>query len=77
MASTTMTVRLDAAEKDLIAGYAKTFGTTSSDFLRRCALQRIEDELDYAEALSAKEEFDRDPATASFAEIEKKYLQDV
>ena len=74
MASATMTVRLDSSEKDLIAGYAKTYGTTSSDFLRKCALQKIEDELDYLEACSAKAEFDRDPITFSFDEIEKRYL---
>ena len=74
MASATMTVRLDASEKDLIAAYAKTYGTTSSDFLRKCALQKIEDELDYAEACSAKAEFEKDSTTFSFDEIEKKYL---
>ena len=74
MASATMTVRLDSAEKSLIAGYAKTFGTTSSDFLKRCALERIEEELDYSEALAAKAEYDRDPVTIPFEEIEKKYL---
>lgn len=74
MASATMTVRLDSAEKDLIVGYAKTYGTTSSDFLRRCALQKIEDELDYVEACSAKAEFNKDPVTISFEDIEKKYL---
>ncbi len=45
--------------------------------MRKCALQKIEDELDYAKTLYAKEEFDHDPAIVSFAEIEKKYLQDV
>ena len=74
MASATMTVRLDSAEKDLIAGYAKVYGTTSSDFLRKCALQRIEDELDYVEACSAKAEFNKDPVTFSFEDIEKKFL---
>ncbi len=74
MTSATMTVRMDASEKELIAGYAKTYGTTNSEFLRRCALQRIEDELDYVEACKAKAEFDADPFVFSFEEIEKKYL---
>lgn len=74
MSSATMTVRMDTAEKSLIASYAKVFGTSASEFMRRCALDRIEDELDLKAWEVAKAEFDADPETISAAEIAKKYL---
>jgi RHH-type transcriptional regulator, rel operon repressor / antitoxin RelB len=74
MASATMTIRLDSTEKDLITSYANTFGETVSEFMRNCALERIEDELDLTTWYEAKAEFEADPETISAAEIAKKYL---
>lgn len=74
MASTTMTVRMDEEEKDLVSAYARTYGISSSEFMRRCALERIEDELDLETWRAAKAEFDADPQTISAAEIARKYL---
>lgn len=74
MSSATMTIRLDSSEKQLISDYAKTFGTSVSEFMRRCALDRIEDELDLKAWNEAKAEFDADPVTISAADIAKKYL---
>jgi uncharacterized protein (DUF1778 family) len=69
-----MTIRLDEAEKSLITDYAHTFGTSVSEFMRRVALERIEDELDLRVWDEAKAEFDRNPTTYSAAEIAAKYL---
>lgn len=74
MSSATMTIRLDGSEKQLISDYAKTFGTSVSEFMRRCALERIEDDLDLQAWKEAKAEFDADPVTISAADIAKKYL---
>ena len=74
MPSATMTIRLDAAEKKLISDYAKTFGESVSEFMRTCALERIENELDLRAWEDAKAEFDKDPAMISADEIAKKYL---
>ena len=74
MPPTTMTVRLDSREKDLISDYAKAFGTSVSEFVRTAVLERIEDELDLKAWDQAKAEFDADPATLSAAEIAAKYL---
>ncbi len=74
MASATMTIRLNDGEKQLISDYAKTFGTSVSEFMRRCALERIEDELDLQAWNEAKAEFDSDPMTISASDIAKKYL---
>ncbi len=75
MASTTMTIRLDSDEKALIADYTAAFGISASEFMRRVALERIEDELDLKVWEEAKAEFDADPQTISAADIAKKYLQ--
>lgn len=74
MASATMTIRLDSAEKSLITDYAKAFGESVSEFMRSCALERIEDELDLKAWQEAKAEFDADPVTIPAADIAKKYL---
>ena len=74
MFSATMTIRLDSNEKALISDYAKTFGTSASDFMRRCALEKIEDNLDLQAWREAKAEFDTDPVTIPAADIAKKYL---
>lgn len=73
MASATMTVRMDDCEKALISDYAKTFGTSVSDFMRRAALERIEDELDLKAWNEAKAEFDADPVTISHEEAMRKF----
>ena len=74
MASSTMTIRLDSKEKALISDYAAAFGTSVSEFMRKAALERIEDELDLKAWEEAKAEFEADPETISAAEIAKKYL---
>lgn len=74
MSSATMTIRLDSGEKDLISSYAAAFGTSVSEFMRKAALERIEDELDLKAWEEAKVEFEADPTTISAAEIAEKYL---
>lgn len=74
MATTTMTIRLDGAEKSLISDYAAAFGTSVSEFMRNAALERIEDELDLKAWEEAKAELESDPVTYSAAEMAEKYL---
>lgn len=74
MASSTMTIRLDLEDKELIASYAKTFGQSVSDFVREAALERIEDELDLKAWDDAKKEYEKNPVSYSAAEIAEKYL---
>lgn len=64
----TMTVRMDESEKALIADYARMFGTSASQFVRRCALDRIEDEIDADAYRAAKAAYDADPASYSIEE---------
>ena len=74
MASATMTIRLESEEKALISDYAAAFGTSVSEFMRKAALEWIEDELDLKAWEEAKAEFEADPITISAAEIAEKYL---
>ena len=74
IASTTITIKLEREEKALISDYAAAFGISVSEFIRRVALERIEDELDLQAWEEAKAEFEADPETLSSAEIAKKYL---
>lgn len=74
MASSTITIRLDAEEKRLIGDYANAYGTSVSEFIRRTVLEFLEDQLDLQQWYEAKREFDRDPETLSAGEIAEKYL---
>jgi len=73
MSSETLTVRLDSTEKELIAKYAEVFGCSSSEFMRRSALERIEDELDLSEWEEAKAEYDKDPVSCSLKEVMEEF----
>jgi uncharacterized protein (DUF1778 family) len=74
MATTTVTLRLAASEKQVLADYAKTFGMSISEFVRTAALSRIEDELDLVAWEEAKRELDADPKTLTADEVAAKYL---
>ena len=74
MTSTTITIRLEGEEKALISDYAAAFGISVSEFIRKVALEHIEDELDLQVWEEAKAEFEADPETISSADIAKKYL---
>lgn len=67
----TMTIRLDKAEKDLVSEFARVSGMSTSQFMRRCALERIEDEIDVEAYKRAKAEYDANPASYSLDEVER------
>lgn len=73
MLEATMTVRLDESEKKLITDYARTFGMSVSQFMRRCALERIEDEIDIEAYKAAKAEYDANPVSYSCDEAVKEF----
>ncbi len=74
MSTTTITLRLQESEKQILADYAKTFGVSISEFVRTSALSRVEDELDLRAWDEAKREFDDRPETLTADEIASKYL---
>lgn len=73
MSSDTLTVRIDSSEKELITKYAEVFGCSTSEFMRRSALERIEDELDLRNWNEAKAEFERNPVTYSLKEVMEEF----
>jgi len=55
---TTMTLRVKAEDKALIKNFAKFYGLSTSDFIRKSVLERIEDEIDAQELKQAIAESD-------------------
>lgn len=69
----TMTLRINEEDSRLIKDYARLQGITVSEFLRRAALEKIEDELDIKAAEKAYAEYLADPVTYSHDEIMKEF----
>ena len=69
----TISLRLSEDDTRLIKDYAKLHGVTVSEFMRRAALEKIEDELDIRAAEKAYAEYLADPVTYSLDEIEKEF----
>ena len=74
MSTSTITVRLNSAEKQLISDYARTFGVSVSEFVRETTLRRIEAELDLVAWEQAKAEFEADPQMMPAADVTSEYL---
>ena len=69
----TVSLRLSDDDARLIKDYARLHGVTVSEFMRRAALEKIEDELDLRAAEKAYAEYLADPVTISHEEIMKEF----
>ena len=69
----TITVRMSDEDTRLIRDYAKLHGVTVSEFIRRAALERIEDELDIRAAEKAYAEYLANPVTYTHDEIMEEF----
>ena len=69
----TVTLRMSDEDTRLIRDYAALQGVTVSEFIRRAALEKIEDELDIRAAEKAYAEYLANPVTYSLDEIEKEF----
>lgn len=69
----TVSIRMSDEDTRLIKDYAKLHGVTVSDFMRRAALEKIEDELDLRAAEKAYAEYLANPVTYSHEEIMKEF----
>ncbi len=67
----TVSLRLTTEDAALMKNYAQMNGMTMSELVRKCVLERIEDEYDLKAFRTAMEEFRADPATFSLDEVEK------
>lgn len=71
MPKTTITIRIDEDDKNLIQSYAKMHGKSTAEVLRDSALERIEDEFDIAELRAAMKSSDN--TFMPHEEVMKKY----
>lgn len=69
--NTTITVRLDSDDKEIIARYARTKGRSVSDIIRDAILNQIEDEYDLQLYRNAIEEYRKMPISYSLDEVAK------
>ena len=65
----TMTLRISDEDSKLIKDFAKLHGISASEFMRRAALEKIEDELDIRAGEKAYAEYLADPVTYSHEEM--------
>ena len=68
---TTVTIRLDNDDKDLIARYARTKGRSVSDIVREAILAQIEDEYDLELYRQAIVEYRKNLVSYSLDEVAK------
>ncbi len=67
--SNIMSFRVDDSEQKLIQDFARLHNMSASEFLRRAALDKIEDEMDIQLAEKAYAEYKEDPVTYSHEEV--------
>ena len=65
----TMTLRISDEDSRLIKDFARLHGMSASEFMRRAALEKIEDTLDVRAAEKAYAEYLADPVTISHEEM--------
>src|SRR5699024_4890146 len=69
MSPSSITLRLDTAEKEAIQAFAHTYGQTTSEFIRTVVNNYMEDQLDLTVWEEAMAEFKADPETLSAEEL--------
>ena len=69
--NTTVTVRLDNVDKEIIARYARAKGQTVSEVVRTAILDQIEDEYDLELYRQAIQEFRENSLSYSLDEVAK------
>jgi predicted DNA-binding protein len=67
--NTTVTIRLDSDDKEIIAHYARAKGRSVSDIVREAILNQIEDEYDLKLYKQAIEEYRKNPVSYSLDEV--------
>lgn len=74
MNTTSITLRLSHAERQLLTEHAGALGVTVEELLRTSALSRAEDLYDLQAWDEARREFDRYPHALTAEEVARKYL---
>ena len=71
--SNIMSFRVDDSEQKLIQDFARLHNMSASEFLRRAALERIEEELDVQLAEKAYADYKADPVTYTMDDVKKEF----
>ena len=66
-----ISLRVTEKENELIKSFAKLYGETVSEYIRRTVMERIEDEFDIQCFNNAKSEYAENPVTYTTEEIAK------
>lgn len=66
-----ISLRVTEKENELIKTFAKLYGESVSEYIRRTVMERIEDEFDLQCYTLAKAEYDENPVTYSTEEVAK------
>lgn len=74
MSPSSITLRLDTAEKEAIQDFARTYGQTTSEFIRTVVNNYMEDQLDLTVWEEGMAEFKANPETLSAEELAAKYV---
>ena len=64
-----ISLRVTEKENELIKSFAKLYGETVSEYIRRTVMERIEEEYDLQCYHAAKAEHDENPATMTTEEL--------
>ena len=64
-------LNVNPEEEKAIKAYAEMQGMTASEFLRKCALEKIEDEFDLKLYHEAMQEYKANPITYTLEEVAK------
>ena len=67
---TTISLRFDEADGELVRSFAKLKNISVSEQIRQAVIERIEDEIDLAAFEKARAEYEKDPVTYSLDEVE-------
>ena len=66
-----ISLRVTEKETELIKSFAKLYGESVSEYIRRTVMERIEDEFDLQCYYAAKKEYEENPVTYTTEEIAK------
>lgn len=66
-----ISLRVSEKESEIIRDFAKLYGESVSEFIRRVVMERIEDEYDLKCYEEAKAEFEKNPVTYTTEEVAK------
>ncbi len=69
----TITLRISEDESNAIRDYARLQGISVSEFMRRAAMEKIEDDLDLRTAEAAYADYQANPVTCTMDEIEREF----